>query len=97
MAGLKIETHKISGGRCPACLNKLTAATTTGGFRGPRNGDRTICAYCLVALEFVAKGDSVRFVQFDEDELTDEQRVKFAKLRQILLEVGPPPGESSRD
>lgn len=39
---------------CPECNNKLDGFASLDGYKAPRPGDLTVCAYCHAYLEFTA-------------------------------------------
>lgn len=66
---------RIPAASCPSCRASLSAAHLARGVGGPKEGDLTVCAYCLGVLEF---GAALQLRAITEAELeTQEAAVRL--------------------
>jgi hypothetical protein len=90
-------THVPTAGDCPACFEKLDAATSTGlEPRGPLPGDFTVCAFCGVKLRYT-EGLELRFVTEDElaaqsQALQDQLELLSRTFQRVQQEMTQPDG-----
>lgn len=70
--------------QCHACGHRINTAMVFSGARAPREGDITMCAYCLAVATFITDDGETRVLSDDEiGHLPDwvREQIGIAKVR----------------
>lgn len=78
---------------CPACFQRLSAATSMGGEHVPEPGDFTVCIGCGNILRF---GPDKILELIDLLAVPEEVRMEFANIVSTVRSLGPMQGKYQR-
>ena len=81
---MEVKTHRHPKSPCPFCSKPLDAAS--GGKEGPKNGDLTVCAYCLNWLVFEEDRSLRPISEAEILDLDDEDLKKLSDYSKMLRE-----------
>jgi predicted Zn-ribbon and HTH transcriptional regulator len=82
-----IKMTKTRKQECPACGNKINAASSPFGDASPEPGDITICAYCRKVLTFgeamdlrLATDDEIKEVEKELNQVTQTLKKAYSLI-----------------